>query len=1079
MEQQPEKRENNEDGPDPAKATDVQDEDAWKKESVVRLTQEIGESVRVCILGGTKFDKPESEELVKALAEELTDSVGSQACFLTSGLPGVQRVFSENLGTAARIWHLLPDGEGSNFGVGTDVHVGKNPQQRKEVMDLLGEVYLTIEGGPAVSQELRSASSRAAFVVPIIRTGGASGGQYGVPVGLLQKPGFASAETWGLLSDAQAPIRDSAKAAATIAAEFVKLKAESRSLKSAQHFTAADSDFTPQAAASIQSEQGTPQQTGAAESDSQHQTTITSTEKETLVAAEASPPQEDAKTPSQSEKDLMAAEASPSQETPQLTRTLSAAEASPSQEDATTSLLPEETLMATEASLSQGDTKTLPQPEETLVAAEASPSQGDAKPLAQPEKNLVTAEASLPQEDTKTPLQPEESLVAVEASPSPQETKTPSPPEETLLVSKSHEESVKGLQSQEQVEAKAPMQAQATMLICSSPEEGAKVSPSQEEVTRALPSEAALGASRLIESGEPEVMLQPKVGTDAKPAASQEQFEDAVGFSDEKLRAIGVIDGDHLDIARALSQQEIGHPGKTQPEPLVPIPLLATTAERVTLQSSSDHMQTSAERANKSEQISEQSSFDETAALTRPLLAPPPVTDASLAKAIARKAQDSTRVPNRLGPKGYQTVSTNEAEPSRLVGAGVSVAPAPKQEISSASHRLRRQMSARWSCGPRRLKLRQDFNHEEINVMRVMQDYDKDGSETLEQDELRNLLHDWSSGADISDDDIRFILAVADFDHDNCISSGEVMYALRAWYSYKHLPSNVESILNEHGVGEGILTADDKEFQDSLCQALTFLNEHQPVDQEEVAAVIDIMKALSPYEDKMPKDVIYRAVATWYLNIERDETQNSRIAANAFHKARTAVESVHETFMRGRAALQVDGQGQNAQETDRAATGFLTAAIVVCAGYISGFVYLIWIICVATAHPEIPGCPAPLSWCVYWAGVINLIQQATTCCEGSLQRSEREHFCQQVRCCVSVPAIALWLYGAMSVIRSSSYECGAMIWNVALFHFIIAPLLGICIIPIIMCCVFGAAFAVHARGSLECDRMVQQAQGTV
>lgn len=52
---------------------------------------------------------------------------------------------------------------------------------RQEAFGLLGDVYITVEGGPGVAGEARAAVARGARVVPFVRTGGASGGMFDFP----------------------------------------------------------------------------------------------------------------------------------------------------------------------------------------------------------------------------------------------------------------------------------------------------------------------------------------------------------------------------------------------------------------------------------------------------------------------------------------------------------------------------------------------------------------------------------------------------------------------------------------------------------------------------------------------------------------------------------------------------------------------------------------------------------------------------------------------------------------------------------------------------------------------------------
>jgi len=170
----------------------------------------------VCVLGGTDFRNASSKVLVEAIAAKLCAVVDSKAKFVTGGMPGVQEAFAKQCGDGSRVWNLLPTGQRSSFGRGTDINAGTNLEERKAIFGLIGDFYITVEGGPGVSQEARMAHTRGAAVVPLRRTGGASEGMFDFPHGALQKPDFASEEQWSLLASNDAPIDESATALSAI-----------------------------------------------------------------------------------------------------------------------------------------------------------------------------------------------------------------------------------------------------------------------------------------------------------------------------------------------------------------------------------------------------------------------------------------------------------------------------------------------------------------------------------------------------------------------------------------------------------------------------------------------------------------------------------------------------------------------------------------------------------------------------------------------------------------------------------------------------------------------------------------------
>lgn len=153
--------------------------------------------VRVCILGGKKFNDEATKTLVQALARDF-DYLKEQVVILTGGMPGVQETFAQSC--PCESIHLLPQGEASNFGVGQDYPAFLDLDERIEVFGAVGQIYIAVEGGPGVAKEANAAFARGAIVIPLISTGGASGGMFDFPAGALEQPDYASPEQWDLLS---------------------------------------------------------------------------------------------------------------------------------------------------------------------------------------------------------------------------------------------------------------------------------------------------------------------------------------------------------------------------------------------------------------------------------------------------------------------------------------------------------------------------------------------------------------------------------------------------------------------------------------------------------------------------------------------------------------------------------------------------------------------------------------------------------------------------------------------------------------------------------------------------------------
>lgn len=192
-------------------------------EEAAKVRKTMGKGLCVCILGSTKFSGSDSEDLVKALGGELAKSVdASQAFFVTGGMEGVQECFAKSCGDGSNVWNLLPVGESSKYGVGTDVHAGANLEERKAIFGQLGDVYITIEGGPGVSQEAKAAHDRGATILPLIRSGGASSGMFEFPKAALERPDCATEEQWSLLQNKEAQVEKSAQAVVAVVQKLAK-----------------------------------------------------------------------------------------------------------------------------------------------------------------------------------------------------------------------------------------------------------------------------------------------------------------------------------------------------------------------------------------------------------------------------------------------------------------------------------------------------------------------------------------------------------------------------------------------------------------------------------------------------------------------------------------------------------------------------------------------------------------------------------------------------------------------------------------------------------------------------------------
>lgn len=183
-----------------------------------------GGKLCVGILGGEEFQSASSVFLVQAIARELHRLLGARACFLATGMRGVQETFVKHCGDSSRVWNLVPAGRPSPYGIGSDLHVGTTPSRCRAVLLEVGDVYITVEGGSDVVEAARAVLARGGSVVPVMRTGGASSGLAGFPAEALLRPPGVKQEQWLLLGRRSASIAESAAAVAAVVARREALR---------------------------------------------------------------------------------------------------------------------------------------------------------------------------------------------------------------------------------------------------------------------------------------------------------------------------------------------------------------------------------------------------------------------------------------------------------------------------------------------------------------------------------------------------------------------------------------------------------------------------------------------------------------------------------------------------------------------------------------------------------------------------------------------------------------------------------------------------------------------------------------
>merc|ERR1719282_1319984 len=102
----------------------------------------------------------------------------------------------------------------------------------------------------------------------------------------------------------------------------------------------------------------------------------------------------------------------------------------------------------------------------------------------------------------------------------------------------------------------------------------------------------------------------------------------------------------------------------------------------------------------------------------------------------------------------------------------------------------------------------------------------------IEAEELRRLLQEYNGGRPLKDDELRFVSAVADINHEDCLSADEALYVLGVWFAFKNMPKSVGAAMTRYGVAGGTMPS-----LHTLEEFLTTLNDSQPIRREEVLDV--------------------------------------------------------------------------------------------------------------------------------------------------------------------------------------------------------------------------------------------------
>lgn len=166
-----------------------------------RLSKELPPEPRLILIGSSSFWGSDTESICRATGERLAEI--ETMTLITGGVPGVGesvgRAFHkarEKRGIDSRIFHVMPVSS-DPWDYAVTLFVGKNMLERREVLVRLGRVCLSLEGGPGTHHEATIALKRGSTLIPVGRTGGASGDFYS----RMKCPEQLDLESWQSLGD--------------------------------------------------------------------------------------------------------------------------------------------------------------------------------------------------------------------------------------------------------------------------------------------------------------------------------------------------------------------------------------------------------------------------------------------------------------------------------------------------------------------------------------------------------------------------------------------------------------------------------------------------------------------------------------------------------------------------------------------------------------------------------------------------------------------------------------------------------------------------------------------------------------
>mmetsp|Transcript_51541 Transcript_51541/g.122599 ORF Transcript_51541/g.122599 Transcript_51541/m.122599 type:complete len:482 (+) Transcript_51541:97-1542(+) len=172
------------------------------------------------------------------------------------------------------------------------------------------------------------------------------------------------------------------------------------------------------------------------------------------------------------------------------------------------------------------------------------------------------------------------------------------------------------------------------------------------------------------------------------------------------------------------------------------------------------------------------------------------------------------------------------------------------------------------TCKERKLT-RQAFNLAEVDAYQKFDQWDVDGSGYLEKTEVEEMLREMARRAP-TDNEVAWLMKVADKDNNGKICRKELLVALQAWHGYINLPPDLIALFAEFDTNK-----DEHLDSDELKGLLTRVNKRDVSDRE-VQQVMEVADLLS--DGQIGRYEFLGALGAWYVAVGREPTPAMALA---------------------------------------------------------------------------------------------------------------------------------------------------------------------------------------------------------